>query len=356
MAMTPPLSATMEKISPGRRAIVWGLFFLVCLGIGYPALNRYDPRAVAGLYDTRAYYAMVTGEPLQEDQIDLGHRVLVPYLARPVYWLARGHIKTWDPVFLALLVVNSFFLATTASLLVNLAHRISGNYAAALLAGFIYLANFAVANFNLSGYVDSAVNCLLLAVVWSLLAECWWMLPIWGVAGALAKETFIPLTAVLALAWWITAYRRRTAKASSLVWIGTMVAVGFVTIFITMAHGAAPYSPLGFAESRLAGSSDWFLSGLVRSILAREFLYTFVWLLPLGLFRLGNLPRAWVVGTAWAAAAALAMGAYDDALGNTTRAVFSACGPLLSLSAALLLAGMPKREERTERNVHEKSI
>jgi len=44
----------------------------------------------------------------------------------------------------------------------------------------IYLANFAVANFNLSGYVDSAVNCMMMAIVWTLLAECWWLLPLWG--------------------------------------------------------------------------------------------------------------------------------------------------------------------------------
>ena len=38
-----------------------------------------------------------------------------------------------------------------------------------------------------------------------------------------------------------------------------------------------------------------------------------------------------------AALAALAMGAYDDALGNTVRPLFSTIGPLLSLSASILL-------------------
>jgi hypothetical protein len=42
--------------------------------------------------------------------------------------------------------------------------------------------------------------------------------------------------------------------------------------------------------------------------------------------------------------AALAMGAYDDALGNATRAVFSAAGPLLSLSVALFLVETGKRD------------
>ncbi len=63
-----------------------------------------------------------------------------------------------------------------------------------------------------------------------------------------------------------------------------------------------------------------------------------LWLIPLGVWRLKRLPRPWVGGAAAAGAAALAMGAYDDALGNAARAVFSAVGPLLSVSAALLLA------------------
>jgi hypothetical protein len=57
-----------------------------------------------------------------------------------------------------------------------------------------------------------------------------------------------------------------------------------------------------------------------------------------------RLPKTWVVGSTCAALAALAMGAYDDALGNAARAVFSASGPLLSLSVALFLAESGKRD------------
>jgi hypothetical protein len=322
-----------------QRAMLWPLFFLICIGLGYPTLNRYDPRTVVGLYDTSAYYCLVTGEPLQSDQIDLSHRILVPYIAKPIYWLANGHLKTWNSVFFALLVANSFFIATTAWLLVGISYRIAGEFPVALVSGLIYLADFAVANFNLSGYVDSAVNCIIIAVVWSLLAERWWLLPLWGIIGALAKETFVPLAGVLAFAWWFTAYRRGALKLARLAWVGAMVAVGFATLILTMSRSSLPYSPVSFAASRLVYSGNLFLSGLARCLLAREFLYTFSWLLPLGLFRLGRLPKAWVVGTVCASIAALAMGAYDDALGNTTRAIFSACGPLLSLSAALYIAG-----------------
>ena len=323
----------------GYRLVLWTLFFVICLGFGYPTLNRYDPRAVPGLYDAKAYYALVAASPLQSDQADLSHRVLVPYLARPVYWLANGHLRSWDPVLFALLVVNSFFIATTAYLLVRVGHRIAGDHAAALVGGFIYLTSFAVSNLNLSGYVDSAVNCMMMAVVWALLTGRWWLLPLWGVLGAFAKETFVPLAAALAIGWWLTTWRRGAPRLWPLVWIGSMVCVGFGALIFLMSHVTPSISPWGFAASRWANSGSGFLylQGLARCLLAREFLFTFAWLLPLGLWRLGRLPRPWVIGSACAAMAALAMGAYDDAHGNAARAVFSASGPLLSLSTSLLL-------------------
>ena len=140
---------------------------------------------------------------------------------RPIYWLADGHLHTWNPVFFALLVVNSFFIATTAYLLVGFSHRIVGDYAVALLSGLLYLTDFAVANFNLAGYVDSAVNCMMMAVAWALITERWWLLPLWGVLGALAKETFVPLSSVFALAWWLTSWRRGALRLTQLAWVAS---------------------------------------------------------------------------------------------------------------------------------------
>ncbi len=332
--MGPPL---------GHRVMLWTLFFLICMGLGYPTLNRYDPRSTPGVTDSEGYYSMVLGGT---DAGDESHRVLVPYLAKPIYWLVNNHLHTWNPVFFALLVVNSFFIATSASLLVVVGYRIVDDNATAMLAGFVYLLDFAVANFNLSGMVDSAVNCLLMAVVWALLTERWWLLPVLGILGALAKETFVPLSFVLALTWWLTAFRRGTSQLLQLVWIAAILPVGFVTVNFLMSMGPSPYSPMSFAASRWAksGSSFLYLSGLYRCLFAREFIYTFAWLIPLGIWRLGRLPRTWVIGSTCAGLAALAMGAYDDALGNATRAVFSAAGPLLSLSVALFLVETGKRD------------
>ncbi len=149
-----------------HRVILWTLFFFICMGLGYPTLNRYDPRITAATSDSAGYYSMVVGG------IDAGdeyHRILVPYMAKPVYWLARNRLHTWNSVFFALLVVNSFFIATSASLLIAAGIRVIGDSSIAMVGAFVYVANFAVANFNLSGMVDSAVNCLLMAIVWALL-------------------------------------------------------------------------------------------------------------------------------------------------------------------------------------------
>lgn len=325
-------------LAAGQPLALWCIFFLVCMSLGYPTLNRYDPRLVPGLYDSNAYSALVSGDGLPNGG-ELGHRILVPYLAKPVYWLAKGHVGTWDAVFFALLVVNSFFSAATAYLLVNAGYRIVGDYSIALIGGVLYLMNFAVANLNLAGYVDSAENCFMMAVMLTLLTGRWWLLPLWGVLGAIAKDTFVPLSATFAFAWWLAAYRRDLIRLSQVAWVGAMGAVGIATLSVLMLATSSPFTPWSFGVALWAesGSRYFYLSGFLRCIVSREFLFTFGWLLPLGVWRLKRLPTMWVAGSMCAALAALAMGAYDDALGNAARAAFSAAGPLLSLSIALLI-------------------
>ena len=327
------------KVPLGKKLILWSLFFLICMGLGYPTLCRYDPRSIPGLFDSNGYSSLVTGSDLAGDE---AHRILVPYLARPIYWLANGHLNTWNPVFFALLIVNSFFIATTAYLLVGISHRIASDYAVALLSGLLYLTNFAVANFNLAGYVDSAVNCMMMAVAWALFTERWWLLPLLGVVGALSKETFVPLSSVFALAWWLTSLRRGALRLTRLAWVAAMAAVGIASLFFVMARVSPGSSPVTFAASRWDefGSGYFYLRGLVGCLIARETLYVFGWLLPLGVWRLGRLPKTWVAASISAALAALGMGAYNDAMGNVVRPLFSCLGPVLSLSASILLVNM----------------
>ena len=96
------------------RVLLWMVFVLICFGLGYPTLNRYDPRQQ--LPDA-ATYAKLAKEGQGAIASPFRFRILVPILARYVGTLAEGHSGTWDPLMFGFLVVNSIFVATTAFLI-----------------------------------------------------------------------------------------------------------------------------------------------------------------------------------------------------------------------------------------------
>jgi hypothetical protein len=331
------------------KALLWLLFFLICLGLGYPPLNRYDPGKVEGTSDVAEYRDIVVGRKPQRAPDGSGalarlaqsenyYRVLVPYVAKPFYWLARGLVRTWDAPLFALLVANAIFTATTACLLVAIGYRLTLNLSTALLGATLYLLNFCVANFNLVGLVDSAEGCFVMVIVWSLLTDRWFLLPLWGVFGALAKETFAPLSVMFVFGWWISEVRRDQLRIPRLAWVGALGVASITTVTIVMSTVAGGLVwPWQFAASMRAGAGV--LAGLRGCILDHTFWYIFIWLLPLGLVRLPRLPHPWVLASAVAFCGALGLGVYNNAGGNTARALFNVAGPILSLSAAVFLAG-----------------
>jgi len=309
-----------------RSILLWLVLFLICLGLGYPTLNRYDPRAT-GLTDVRAYYALVEGKP-EQIKDHRRHRVLVPLLARPFYRLAMGRLGTWDPVLVGLLAANALLTATTTLLLIRL-----GDPRTSLLGGMLYLLNFDTANMKLAGLVDSGEGGFLLAVVASLLAGRWWLLPLWGVLGALAKESFVVFAFGLASTWWLASSRGRSQALAIL----AMAAAGLAALMILRAAPAGHLVwPWQFAASLSRRGN--YVAGLKGSILDRHWLFVFLWLLPLGLPSLRSFPRPWVLASLATAVSAFLLGAYQEAAPSAVpRALFNIAGPLLSLSAAASL-------------------
>lgn len=330
--MNPGLRAYKNRA--GHLILLFGLFFLICFGLGYATLKRYDPRLPGNNPDSAYYYQMVTGEAQQP--VFWRYRVLIPCVARPFYRLARGRTGTWDPVFFSLLVANSLFVAATALALVGIGRRVIGDHAVALLAALLYLLNFGIANFQLAGFIDSGEAFFMISVVGCLFANRWLLLPLCGVLGALAKETFVPLSAVLGLVWWLTARRKQESRVADLGWVVAMGAAGVATMTTvqSLVSGQMVW-PWRLMVSSGAPSS--ILINLVDCISSHEFLYVFGWLLPLGAIRVGRLPRPWVLASSAAALAALVLGASVDAHGNVSRAMFDVAGPMLSLSVALLI-------------------
>lgn len=229
-----------------RQSLLAVTFFLVSFGLGYPTLNRYDPRAAGGLSDTSVYYDLaVHGASAAQDQ-QLKYRVLIPMLSRPVTRLARGHIGSWEPVFFGFLVVNAAFTALTALLLVLIGRKLGMVEGAALFAASLYLLNFETANIRLSGMVDSGEGLALVGMVWSLVTGRLWLLPFWAGLGAVSKETFVPLCAAFSGAWWWFDTKRRPMVLS-----GALAAFAAITVLQSAISGHMMW-PWQFAAA-LAG-------------------------------------------------------------------------------------------------------
>lgn len=324
--------------------LLCGLFFSICLGLGYPILNRIDVQKLPSLTDARVYRAMVRGE--KANWKHMNYRVLVPYLARPIYRATSGRVGSWDAAMLALLVVNSLFTTATAALIVGIGLQITRNSALALLASLLYLLNFAVSNLKLAGLVDAGEGFFLLALVWALLGRHWTLIPLIFIGGAFAKESFVVFAAVFALSWWLLSPRNERRREAAL-WIAGSVGAALLTLsFVHFAVDGTLQFLWQFGADLSAtttfltrfGEFRYFKHLLFVTLLDINLVYIFGWLLPLSLFGLAPLPARWKWATAFTAASALLLASYYGAPpGTVGRALFSIAGPLLSLAAALVL-------------------
>lgn len=319
---------------PKRLVPYWATFFLIAFGLGYPTLNRYDARTTD--LDVIYYYKVVVGQPASPDDLPFCVRLLVPGLARPFYHLTVGRLGSWSPVYFGLLVSNSMFTATTALLLLLIARRLAFPQSTAWLSCTLFLLNFAVANFWLSGLVDSSEACLLLAVACCLFADLWWPLPLIGVLCAMAKQSTLPFALVFAAVWWIATSRARR-NVAQLTAIAGMLLSGTVTLVLVYRLVLGAYLP-PWTMAGWYNDSGSYLDNLKRLLTELRFWYPFVWLLPLGIWRLRTLPRRWVLATFATTSFALLMAVLSHLGGTVNRPVFNVVGPLLSLSAACFLS------------------
>lgn len=309
------------------------------MGLGYPTLRRYDPRHVPGLGDTNSYAALVTGRPDPADH--RGFRVLIPYLARPIRSLSIGRIGNWDPTFFALLVVNSAVVAWNALLLLSIAVLTTRQPATGVTASFLYLLSFNVSNLQLVGLVDSIEVWAMLAATWAMLSNRWLLLPLVGFVAAVGKETSIPLLCVFCVSWCVVLYATGKAAKRPFLAVGAMIVSQFVAVVAVQS----------MVRGRLVGPSDFVIGTRKLEIVAHhplaslfnhEMGFAFAWLLPLSLFRLGRLPRSWVLSSVAAAITAVIISVWFGAQGNTARPTYSALAPLLLVSCALFIVELAR--------------
>jgi hypothetical protein len=343
-----------ERISRSRLALLYLLFFVICCGLGYPSLNRVDWRAgEGGLNDVRGYVAMVEAPPVEQETTHTAFRVLLPYMARPIYRLAKGHIGTWDPVMFSLLAVDALFVAGTALVLLMVVDGLVVSYAVGLGAALLYMLNFAVPNLRLNGMIDAGEGFFMVLLVWALWQERYWTLPLLGAVGATAKESFVPFLMVFSLAWWLCSRKELGRPPEAAAWMvaGWVAALASLTAVHWKMTGAFE-SPVTFAIG--LHQNEAYLAHFFRSFEDRNLWYIFVWLLPLGLVRLRRLPLNWRMATAATSATAFAMDAYYGGQpGTIGRALFTVSGTLLTASVAILVFADGPREPGTKQDEHD---
>ena len=316
-----------------RNTVLLGvLFSLICFGLGYPIVNRYDPGRIGGTSDAAGYCEMVRN-PLSI----ASYRPFVPALAKPFFWAANGRSGSWDPALFGMLASTSILTAATAVVIVAIGLEIGFGYSASLLGALLFLLNFDVGNWNLAAYVDSGEALFLALTVWSLIVGRWYLLPLWAVPGSLSKETFAPFAVILAFVWWLNEKPRRPVN---LLWVFALAALSGFAVQLSFSTGGFFAGSLHYAVYMQHYAKVGFAHAVLRCLTAHEFWYTFMWLLPLGIWHLRFIDQRWTWSVLCTFVVALLMGGYDDALGNTTRAFFNISGPLLSLSAAALLMNL----------------
>ena len=323
--------------------LLWVLFFCFCVTLGYPTLNRYDMRKSAP--DVISYYKMVTqAEPLTSEDVPFCYRILVPTVARPFYYLAKGRFHTWEPVYFGLLVSTSTFTASATFLLFLIGLRVLRQPTLALLCCALFLLNYVVADLWLDGLVDSSEGFMMLALTWCLFNKKHWLLLLLGVFGVLAKQSVLPFSVVFAGVWWL-AEERSKRSFRTLAAIGGMAALGSISLMVDYWWvGGTAQTPWGAAKWWNRYSLWHNFNALATDY---RFWYAFVWIVPLGVCHLRKLPRQWVLAATATVGLALALAIYTDLGGTVNRPIFNIIGPLLTLSTTTYLAAKLNRQAQT---------
>jgi hypothetical protein len=244
--------------------------------------------------------------------------------------VARGHVGSWDPVFFALLLVNSALMATTALLLLGIASRVIGE--GALVAPLLLLLNFATPTYYLAGLVDSIELLGVTLFTTLLLRRAWgWLVPVMAVV-VTGKETFLPLGSSFALGWLALSWSDDVHPRRSAGWVAALALAGVLSLTVL---GAATGAGVGWlftgAAVRLVPSD---IAANVRALASDHALwYVFGWLLPLAVPALARTPGPWRAATLAGAAAAVALGVLSDEP-SVNRALFNVSAPLLCVAAA----------------------
>ena len=239
-------------------------------------------------------------------------RILGPGLASLIYRvLPHGKIGLADPVYFALLTVNSIAMALACLAIMRLSEQIGQGSTAGCIGAYFYLASWCVANLTLGGvYVDSLEILILLALMVAVMASGWRWTPLLLVAAAVAKETTVIFGLSLMFAvigdTWLS--RRKVPRA----WLGwglLSLIAGIAAIYaVHVIVGGARREDQTFSWRRLAAMLYSY-----RMFLNHTFFLAMGPLTALGIFRLHRLPRPMLAASLAMAVVAVLASAYVGA-------------------------------------------
>lgn len=339
-------------------AMTWCLFFLICFSLGYPTLNRYAPDTSAttaenphaSLVDTKQYASLVEKGFLKTPDSHWRYRVLVPYVAKPFYLLSKGNIGSWNPIFFGLLIANSLFIASAAVVLFIIGTAVTGQRTVGFISSLLLLTHFNISNLYLAGLVDSSELFLMILTAWLLLQKKWQALPIVAAIAVLARETAVAFTATLAASWFIIDVVKGEYQRSK---IYTIIFYGVVSLVLGLGGlkllhyaGASATGVPWPTESPDLGAAV-ISNGVWGLVTSKGMVYSFIWLLPLGLLGIRSIPKNWLWASAITSGVAIFLIVISDAGENAGRPLFDTAGPILLVAAAAYITKLLKLDDRT---------
>jgi len=208
---------------------------LVVVGLActlYPRFNRQDPPFIQPLVGTgrgevqidMKHYLNLVGyfrgtQALETVAPPFAYRPLVPYLASRL---------PWDPL-LSFNLVNVAAISLTLPVIFFMFGRMGFAFEYRIIGCLLYAVSFPVFYYGPSGYLDATAMLIIFLIVMSRIVEWDFLLPLWGVAGGLTKETVVMVFPFLLAHMWI----QPRQKVSGYVWL----ALGMLA-YAGAVHGA----------------------------------------------------------------------------------------------------------------------
>lgn len=315
--------------------VLFFMFMTICFSLGYPILNRYDPRTIEAVgCDATEYYRMAQFK-YDEAGAPFRFRVLIPTLAGLVFPIASRFCRhsSWNPIFLSLLCVNAFFLSCAALLLLFLALHLKLGKTASILAPFLFLTGFPIANEYLSGLVDAGEAFFIMVLIVCVAKKKWVYCPVIILVSALAKETTVLFGSTFLFVSWLADFvvaEKKDYRPLPFIGLSVLAAAISVPVIRTLVGGEL-YSVHDFHSEQLKN----IFHNLATILTAGTLTYTFIFLLPAGIYHALRMPAWFLYGSIAMGAVSVLCGAYAGIGGNMCRPLYDTIAPLFCISAAV---------------------